>query len=344
MLRETVERVAPDFPPERLLIVTSASLVPAVTGECPELPAGNVIGEPRPRNTAAAVATAACAAMARGGPDASLAILPPDHRIRDADAFRAELGRAFRAAEAEPLIVTLGVRPDRPETGYGYVTRGEPMGGGVFRVAGFHEKPDARTAETLLAGGRSSWNAGMFIGRASTFLTEIGRHAPALAEAAAGLVAASSKGAGPGRRGWRPALVELYERAPSISFDHGVMEATRAAAVLPIDVGWDDVGSWEAVARLSEPDAAGNVVRGSGRLLEARDNILFADGGRITLIGLDDVVVVRSGEETFVCARDRLPRLKELLGELAGGPRGNGSDALSRAKTRDASSEAATGE
>jgi mannose-1-phosphate guanylyltransferase/mannose-6-phosphate isomerase len=326
MLRETVDRVVPDFPAQRFLIVTSEGLVPAVSRECPELPADSVIGEPRPRNTATAVATAACAALARGGPDAALAILPADHLIRDRAAFRAALRSAFETAEAEPFIVTLGVRPDRAETGYGYITRGEALRDGVYRVAAFHEKPDARAAEALVASGESAWNAGLFIARASTFLAEIGRHAPALARAAAGLVAASSRGTGAAGAGWRSALEALYEGAPSISFDHAVMEKTAVGAVLPIDVGWDDVGSWEAVARLLEPDSAGNVVRGAGRVIEARDNILFADGGRITLIGVDDVVVVRSGEETLVCARDRLPRLKELLGELTDATGRNGAD------------------
>jgi mannose-1-phosphate guanylyltransferase/mannose-6-phosphate isomerase len=290
-----------------------------------------VIGEPRPRNTAAAVAVAACAALARGGPDAALAILPADHLIRDRDGFLAGLRRAFETAEAEPLIVTLGVQPDRPETGYGYVTRGQPLEGGVYRIEAFHEKPDRQAAEGLVAAGRSSWNAGMFIARASTFVAEIRRHAPELGRAMASLVEASSGDRG-GTAGeaWRSAFAELYERAPSISFDHAVMEATGAGAILPIDVGWDDVGSWEAMARLIEPDKAGNIVRGSGRLLEARDNIVFADGGRITLIGVDNVVVVRSGEETFVCARDRLPQLKELLGQLGRAAAASGENAPRR--------------
>ncbi len=335
MLRETVDRVARDFPPELLLIVTSRGLVPAVSRACPELPPANVIGEPRPRNTAAAVATAACVVLGRGGPDAALAILPADHLVRDRDAFLAALRRAFEAAEAEPLIVTLGVRPERPETGYGYVTRGQLLDERIYRIEAFHEKPDREAAEALVAGGRSSWNAGMFIARASTFLGEIRRHAPALGEAMTSLIEASSRDRGTtAGEAWRSAFAELYERAPSISFDHAVMEATAAGVVLPIDVGWDDVGSWEAMARLLEPDSSGNVVRGAGRLLEARNNILFADGGRITLIGVDDVLVVRSGDETFVCARDRLPQLKELLGKLGRAAGVGGDDPLRRTEAK----------
>ncbi|HEY7462294.1 MAG TPA: sugar phosphate nucleotidyltransferase [Gemmatimonadota bacterium] len=316
MLRETVERVSSEYPPERILIVTSAALALAVERECPEIPSENVIGEPSARNTAAAVATAACLALARGGAEAALAVLPADHQIRDRAAFLTALGRAFEAAEAEPLIVTLGIRPDRAETGYGYITRGEPLGDGVFRIEAFHEKPDPPTAAALVASGRSFWNAGLFIARAATLVEEIRRHAPALGQALNALLGAE-------RSGWEPALREAYERAPSISFDHAIMERTRAGAVLPADIGWDDMGSWEAVARFLEPDQAGNVMRGSARVLEARNNILFADGGRITLIGADDLVVVRAGSETFVCARDRLPRMKELLARLdrsAGGP------------------------
>lgn len=316
MLRETLDRLAPDFPPDRILVVTSAALVPAVLAEAPELPAANVLGEPEPRNTAPAVATAASAVLGRGGPDGALAILPADHLIRDGQTFLGALARAFEAAEAESLIVTLGIRPDRPETGYGYITRGDPLDEGVYRIAAFHEKPDARTAAALIAGGRSSWNAGMFIARAATFLQETRRHAPALGEALAPLVEAASRGGQTTDEAWRRALRELYERAPSISFDHAVMERTKAGAVLPVDIGWDDVGSWEAMARLLEPDSSGNVVQGAGRLIEARNNIVFADGGRITLIGADNLVVVRSGTETFVCARDRLPELKALLGKL----------------------------
>lgn len=320
MLRETLERLLPLFAPERILVVTSAALSVAAARECPELPPGNVIGEPRSRNTAAAAGVAACAALARAGAEAALALLPADHIVRDAAAFRETLKRAFRVAEDGAWLVTLGIRPDRVESGYGYITRGEVLEGGAYRIEAFHEKPDAERARELVNEGKSYWNAGMFVTRAETLIGEIERHAPELGSLLAALRAAGwppDKASADGAEG--AALRELYARAPSISFDHAVMERTRAGVVLPAEeMGWDDVGSWEAMARFRQRDAAGNVVHGVGRLAEARDNILFAEAGRITVIGASNLVVVRTGEETFVCARDKLPELKELLRGLNG--------------------------
>ena len=316
LLRETFDRLLPLFPPDHVLFVTSARLVSAVTRECPEIPRQNVIGEPRPLNTTAAVGVAACAALARGGERAALAVLPADHAVRDRASFREALTRAFEVAEGEAGIVTLGIRPDRPETSYGYVTRGEPLSGGAFRIAAFHEKPDAAKAAQLLREGKSYWNAGMFIALARTLLAEIGRHAPEVGERLDALVESGElrEGSGDGE-----AFRELYARAPAVSFDTAVMEHTGSGAVLPADIGWDDVGSWEAMARLLEADAGGNVVHGAGRLAQARDNILFADGGRITVIGASNLVVVLSGAETFVCTREKLADVKELLRRLNGG-------------------------
>jgi mannose-1-phosphate guanylyltransferase len=342
MLRETLERIAPELPPERVLIVTSAALAAAVSSECPEVPPANVIAEPRGRNTAPAVAAAACAALALGGPEASLAVLPADHLVREREAFLGALRRAFAAAESGPLIVTLGIRPNRPETGYGYITRGEPIEESLYRIEAFHEKPNEATALALLEEGRSYWNAGIFVAAAGTFVQEIRRHAPDVGgpmEALLEVASVAAREAGPATRReaasgltdpgdspvpsgvdprrWQGGVRELYAGALSIAFDVAVMERTETGAVLPVDIGWDDVGSWDAVARLLEADPSGNVVRGAGRLLDARNNILFAEEGRITVIGASDLVIVRSGAETFVCARDRLPELKELLRSLS---------------------------
>lgn len=328
MLRETLERLVPLIPGERTFIVTSADLADAMARECPELPRENVIGEPRRRNTAAAVGVAAWAVLARGGDEAALAILPADHAVRDTEDFRAALSQAFAVAEAESLIVTLGIAPDRAETGYGWITRGVPLAGsasvpaglappgGAFRIAAFHEKPDATRAAELLASGTSYWNAGIFIARARTILDEIRRQAPALGEL---LDRLPPEGPGPGRPAeTSTAFAELYERAPAISFDHAVMERTDAGAMVPADIGWDDVGSWEAMARLRATDPQGNVVHGEGRLAAARDNIVFADGGRITVIGAENLLVVRAGSEILVCAREKLPQIREILRELNG--------------------------
>ena len=316
MLHETLERLPPLVPPDRTLVVTSAAIADAVRREAPGLPRANVLAEPRGLNTAAAIGVAAAAVAVREGREAGLAVLPADHAVRDAAALRAALEAAFDVAESAPRIVTLGIRPDRAETGYGYITAGEPLdgtsspaGGGAFAIAAFHEKPPRAEAESLVREGRSWWNAGMFVARAGTFLDEIASAQPGLGA----LLEALLEG---GR--WNAAFAELYERAPSISFDHAVMERTAAGAVLPVDLGWDDVGSWEAVARLVGADAAGNVVRGEARLRDARDNILYSDGGRITVIGASGLLVVRAGDETFVCARERLPEVRELLRGLEG--------------------------
>jgi mannose-1-phosphate guanylyltransferase len=178
---------------------------------------------------------------------------------------------------------------------------------GAFSIAAFHEKPPRAEAERLVASGRSWWNAGMFVARAGTLLDEIARAEPELGALLDALLE-------PGR--WDTAFAAVYEKAPSISFDHAVMERTAAGAVLPVDLAWDDVGSWEAVARLVGADASGNVVRGTGRLRDAGDNILYSEGGRITVIGASGLLVVRAGEETFVCARERLPEVRELLRSL----------------------------
>ncbi len=283
--------------------------------ECAELPRDHVIAEPRPRNTAPAVGVAACVALEVGGPSAAVAVLPSDHVVVDPEAFLATLAHAFEVAEAEPLVVTLGMRPDRPETGYGYVTRGEALRPGVFRIERFHEKPDIAGATDLVHGGRSYWNAGIFVAAARTILDELTRHAPEIGGLLANVVA---EGPLRGARENGAAFAALYERAPSVSFDHAVMERTCAGAVVPAEFGWDDVGSWEAMARLLERDAAGNAVRGAARLADASDNILFAEEGRITVIGASNLVVVRSGAETLVCSRDRLPELRELLKGLNG--------------------------
>ncbi|MFN2431827.1 MAG: mannose-1-phosphate guanylyltransferase [Gemmatimonadota bacterium] len=316
MLRETLERLGPMFPPERTLVVTSAALAAAVAAECPELPAANVVAEPLPRNTGPAAGVAAWAALALGGEDAVVALLPSDHAIGDAVAFRAALADAFRLAEAGSYVVTLGVRPDRPETGYGYITVGDPLPVGGHRIAAFHEKPDAARARELVADPLNLWNPGMFIARARTVVEELSTHEPVLAEPlrrfgqAGGLVTTS--------RG-EEAFRALYAEAPSISFDYAVMERTRRGVVLPAEFGWDDVGSWEAMARLLASDPDGNVVRGAGRMAEARDNIVFAEEGRVTIVGASNLLVVRSGEETFVCSRERLPEIRQILRDLNGG-------------------------
>ncbi|MFZ0627273.1 MAG: sugar phosphate nucleotidyltransferase [Acidimicrobiia bacterium] len=245
-----------------------------------------VLIEPRPRNTGPAVVAAAMAA----DPDDVLVVLPSDHMIQDAEAF----GRSVSAAVDLALqhrLVTFGVAPTRPETGYGYVEIGEPMGSG-YRVSAFHEKPDLEAATAYWEDGRHLWNSGMFVFKSSDLLEEVRRLRPALAEG----VAASM----PDERDGLIQLGSAFERVEAISIDHAVMETTDLAAVIPIDVGWSDLGSfqslWEAVDRSPEGNAQfGDVVSRA-----VTNSLMFATSRRVAIAGVDGLVVVETPEAVLV--------------------------------------------
>lgn len=216
-----------------------------------------IILEPEGRNTAAAIALAAHLALATDH-DAILVVVPSDHVIADENGFRAAIATAVPAAEAG-YLVTFGVRPDTPETGYGYIEMGPPLDqlDGVHKVAGFQEKPDAAKARTLIESGRHFWNAGIFAFRAVAFLDELARNAPDIAAACA----EAMRGATVDRLFTRPAR-SAFLASPSTSIDYAVMEVTDRAAVVPVDIGWSDVGSWDALWNIAARDDDGNAVQG----------------------------------------------------------------------------------
>jgi mannose-1-phosphate guanylyltransferase len=237
-------------------------------------------------------------------PQAVLLVLPADQHVTDKAAFARVLDAALAAAERDDSIATIGITPTRAETGFGYLEVEAATPGVATPVKRFVEKPDRATAEQYVASGRYLWNAGIFCARAQRILAELDAHLPVTAKAVREIAREPSTAR------------TLYPALPSISFDHAVMEHTAAGAVLPVELDWDDVGSWEAVARLVGVDATGNVVRGAGRVRDASGNILYAEGGRITVIGASGLLVVHAGDETFVCARERLPEVRELLRSL----------------------------
>jgi mannose-1-phosphate guanylyltransferase len=278
----------------------------------PELPPGNVLGEPAGRNTAPCVGVAAGLARARD-PRAVMAVLPADHVIAGEAAFRADLARALRLAAREPVLVTLGVRPTGPATGYGYIEAGAPLAADrrARRVRRFCEKPSLARARRFLASRRFFWNAGIFAWGAGTILDAIRTHHPALGRR---LVALD-------RARWRPAAIaRAYRGFPSISVDYAVMEKAPNAVVLPARFDWDDVGAWDALPAHRAADRRGNVRVGTAVAESARENLLVADGGGIVAaLGVKGLVVVHTPDATLVCPRGRSQEIRRIVDALRAG-------------------------
>ena len=263
-----------------------------------ELPGARLVIEPCPRGTAAAIALAALAA----GEDDLLLVMPSDHRIADEAAFRAAVGKGAPAA-ADGWLVTFGIAPDRPETGYGWIARGEgAIGEGVHPVERFAEKPDRASAEAWLQAGGWSWNAGLFLLRASAALAAFEAHAPEV------LAAARASLADPAR----------FAEAPPLSFDKAVMEHTDRAAVVPVAMGWSDIGSWDALHALGPRDADGNAVSGDAVAVDSRGCLVRSDGPAVVALGLDDIVIVATERAVLVLPRGQSQRVGEAVEALEG--------------------------
>jgi len=307
MLEETLARLAPLVRPARTWVVTTAPHARAVRAALPRVPAGQVLVEPAARNTAAAIALAALH-VARRSRTAPMAILPADHVIGDARAFRADLGLALEVAERTGALVTLGVVPTQPETGYGYIRVGEPVEGQGDRVAwvrAFVEKPDRRRAEALLAEEGTLWNAGIFAWRADVVLDALRRHLPAvLAPIEAALA-----------RGGPAAMARAYRRVPTVSIDTGLLERARQVAVVRTRFAWSDVGSWSALEALWR-DGGSNAVRGRTIAIDSAGCVVDSPARLVALLGVENLVVVDTPDALLVCRKDRAQDVRLVVEEL----------------------------
>ncbi len=272
-------------------------------------PDAALILEPVGRNTAPATAVAALQLTADGA-DPILFVMPADHVIRDEQAFSEAVNRAAGFAE-QGYLLTFGIDPTGPETGYGYIRFGDRLAEGVHIVEEFREKPDAAAAERYLSTGRYLWNSGMFMFQASRFLSELEAHAPGVLDAARAALAGAEDDGSVTR------LDETaFAAAPSISIDYAVMEHTTAAAVVPIRAGWSDVGSWNALWELGRPDDDGNVIVGDVEIFDVRNSYVRSGGRLVVAIGLDDVVIVDTPDATLVSHRDRSQDVKVIVDRL----------------------------
>lgn len=317
MLTQTIARVKSLVPVKNVYVITTLPQLREVRRACPGLPKGNIIVEPLGRDTAPAVGLGLLLVKQRN-PGAAFAVLPADHVIGDVEGFRRLLEAAFVAAEAGDELVTLGIEPTEPATGFGYIERGAVWHSGppvVLRAKRFVEKPNLAKAQAYLASKRYYWNAGMFVWRVPVIEAAIKRHAPALHAGLAKLEAALGRGR------TQKALAAVYPTLPRISVDYAVMEKSRNVLVVPAGIGWDDVGSWSAVARHHGQDEAGNTLKGRAFVEAGADNIVVSEGGHLTaVLGLDGLVVVHTRDATLVCPKDRAQDIKILLQRLAEKP------------------------
>jgi mannose-1-phosphate guanylyltransferase len=300
LLEATLARCRGDGfgPPVIVAGAAHAELVAAQAGAD-----ARIVVEPAARNTAPAIALAAALLPA----DAIMLVCPSDHHIADPAAF-AQAARAAARLAADDWMVAFGIAADRPETGYGYIRLGAPIDGGL-RVERFVEKPDRATAERFLADGGYAWNGGIFALRAGAFLAELAAHRPDMAERVRCAVA---EGRHEGAR-FHPALTPFAAIAGE-SVDYAVMENTRRAAVVPADMGWSDIGNWQALRDARAGDAGGNRTRGPADLVDCRNVLIETDGPRVSVIGLDDVIVVVDGDEVLVTSAAGAQKVGKLPG------------------------------
>lgn len=308
LLQQTVDRLGSIVPPERVLVVTSERHAEATRKQLPSLPANNVLAEPLGRNTAPCVAWAAAHVSARS-PTAVMAVLPADPHIEDVPGYRAVVERAIEAAR-DGGLVTIGVKPTRPETGYGYVEVGGELSKGVHRVARFVEKPSLELAQGFLLAGNFLWNSGMFFFRADVVLGEFERQLPDLFEFARACRERLAGGESDG------ALVQQkYAQLTSISIDHGIMERARDIRVVPGSFGWFDIGSWTTAFELARKDDADNaVVQGEAALIDCeRCYVRGKQGKMIAVVGMRDLIVVDTEDALLILPRERAQDVRQVV-------------------------------
>jgi mannose-1-phosphate guanylyltransferase len=320
LLQATVERLAHLADPSRVLIVTGVAHAAAVARQLTELPAENILVEPSPRDSCAAIALAA-AVIARRDPEAIMGSFAADHLIAENDRFINVIRQAMTGAR-QGLLMTLGITPTRPETGYGYVQCGGPVGEGpVLSVEEFKEKPSYDVAESYVKSGNYLWNAGMFVWRVDVFLSELARQQPQLH---AGIARIAQAWDSPSRE---EVLGEVWQTLPRISVDYAVMEGAATVGrvgTVPGDFGWNDVGDFHTLGEVLTADSGGNVVVGSDvlntpsvLLRETENLVVVPNSGRlVAALGVRDLIIVDTPDAVLVCPRNRAQEVKSLVDEL----------------------------
>lgn len=310
MIQLTVERLQMVVEVQDIFVVTSEAYRALVAEQLPNLPAENILCEPKAKNTAPCIAYAAAVLAARYG-DAVMFVLPSDHIVKNKPLFADTLELAAETAEAGENLVTIGITPAYPETGYGYIKfLRRKSGGSVYPVERFVEKPDIETARHYLDEGCYLWNSGMFCWMVSTIQKNLQTHLPQLAESAARVQKMV------GMPECEEAVQQLFETCESVSIDYGIMEKAENILTIPGSFGWDDVGSWLSLERINRTDAQGNFSKGPVVQTGVENCIFVSDGRLIAAVGVENLVVVNTPDVTLVCDKDNTQDVKKIVEKL----------------------------
>jgi mannose-1-phosphate guanylyltransferase len=316
MLRLTYERIKTLTDANRILVITGKNLKKAIEQELPEIPAGNIIPEPMGKNTAPCIGLAAALIAANGDSEEPMVVLPADHLVSEKRNFQNTVKLAVQYASTSGCLLTIGIKPTYPETGYGYIQLGKELFSKgkrkIYEVRTFAEKPNLETAERFLRSGDFVWNSGMFIWRTDAILNEIDEHLPELREDLYKVEKAAHK------KTFTRTLSDVYSRTKAISIDYGVMEIARNVCVVKADFKWNDLGSWEAVYNISPKDKNLNVIHAKGGLsIDSKNNYLYSKGKLIATVGVENIIVVDMDDAILICRKEHSQSVKELVENLS---------------------------
>ena len=312
MIQKTVSRLSPLVSREDIYIVTNKRYLPLIEEQLPDIPSENVIAEPASRNTAPCIGLAAEIIRKRCGGDTAMLVLPSDHLIRFNAMFIDTLRRAVKVAEQEENLVTIGITPTYPETGYGYIniSTGETAYSGAYKVVRFYEKPDAERAKQYVNSGEYLWNSGMFVWKVSSILTKLSRYLPDMYAGLEEIAGAY------GTDSFSQTLEAVFPKLEAVSVDIGIMERADDIYTIPGNFGWDDVGSWLSLERINPTNEYGNMVKGDVVSIDTHHSIIVGSRKLIATVGVDNLIIVDSDDAILICDKNSAQDVKHVIENL----------------------------
>ncbi|MBN2516169.1 MAG: mannose-1-phosphate guanylyltransferase [Deltaproteobacteria bacterium] len=310
VIQKTIERIRPLIPQDNMYIVTGESHCDEIIRQCSLVPEKNIVAEPVGRNTAPCIGLAALY-IKRRDPEAVMVVLPADHMITEEDRFREALMTAGEMAQRGNHLITIGVEPTEPATGYGYIEQGDILasigGNDIFRVASFREKPDLQQASEFVDSGRFFWNSGIFVWKASTILSAIQNLLPNLYQGLETIEKSLST------EKEKEVIREVYEKTDPISIDYGVMERVQGTLLIKGSFGWNDIGDWNALYDIFERNQMGNAVKGSVIAVDASNSLVYSPNKLVALVGIQDLIVVETEDSLLICHKGRSQDIKKVV-------------------------------